>query len=242
MLPVLEKLLVLQHGDRQVRDITLALEALPREKESCDRDAARATQRLDAAQERRRDLERELKRLDGDILTKNGQITRYKTQQLETRKNEEYTALLHEIALAKKVIAEIEEHQLQLMEQMEALTEDLETAQAAHDVELKRIGKILATLDGRRDNLLQRRNELLQQRPHLLEGIEEDLLDRYDRLFQSKEGSAIVPIEHNICMGCHMKVTTQTVLQARAEKEMVTCSQCGRILYNDEDELLLQPR
>jgi len=80
----------------------------------------------------------------------------------------------------------------------------------------------------------------VQQRPRLIEGIEEDFLESYDRLFKSKEGSAIVSIENNVCMGCHMKVTTQTVLAARAEKEMISCSQCGRILYNDEDDLVLQ--
>ena len=240
MLPALERLLVLQHCDQHIRDVTLALEALPREKESCDRDAARAAQRLDIAQGRRRDLEKELKKLDGDILVKKEQINRYKTQQLQTRKNEEYTAFIHEIAVAEKTIAEIEERQLALMEEAEALSQDLETAQAAHDVELKRIGNILSTLDGRRENLLKRRDELVQQRPRLTEGIEEDFLERYDRLFKSKEGNAIVQIENNVCMGCHMKVTTQTVLAARAEKEMISCSQCGRILYNDEDALVLQ--
>lgn len=236
MLPELEKLLVLQHCDQQIRDATLALEALPREKESCDRDIAKATQRLDAAQAHRRELEKELKKLDGDILAKKEQINRYKTQQLETRKNEEYTAFLHEIAGAQKVILEIEERQLSVMEEMEALTQDLETAQAAHDVELKRIGKILSTFDGRRESFSKRREELMQQRLRLIEGIEEEALERYNRLFKSKEGRPIVPIENNICMGCHMKVTTQTVLAARAEKEMINCPQCGRILYNDEDE------
>lgn len=242
MLPALEKLIVLQHCDQQIRDVALALEALPREKDTCERDAAKAAQRLDAAQESRRQLEKELKKLDGDILAKKDQIARYKTQQLETRKNEEYAALLHEIDVATKIIGEIEERQLELMEKMDGLAQDLETAQAAHDVELKRIGKILSTLDGRRENLNKRREELLQQRPTLTEGIEEDLLDHYDRLFKSKGGSVIVPIENNVCMGCHMKVTTQTVLAARAEKEIISCSQCGRILYNDEDELVLQKK
>lgn len=242
MLPILEKLLVLQHCDQQVRDVHQALEALPKEKEACEQDAARATQRLHAAQESRRELEKELKKLDGDILIKQGQIARYKTQQLETRKNDAYAALLHEIEAAGKAILEIEEQQLGLMEQVDALAEKLETAQAAYDIELKRIGKILSTLDGRRENLLKRCEELMQQRPHLLEGLEEDCLEQYERLFRSKGGNPIVPIENNVCTGCHMKVTTQTVLAARAEKEMVHCSQCGRILYNDEDELVLQKK
>ena len=62
--------------------------------------------------------------------------------------------------------------------------------------------------------------------------IDEDLLDRFDRLFESKGDAAIVAIEHGICTGCHMKVTTATAMHARTGKEIVNCEQCGRILYD----------
>ena len=36
------------------------------------------------------------------------------------------------------------------------------------------------------------------------------------------------------CMGCHMKLTTQTAVRVKNEKEIVHCEQCGRILYYSE--------
>ncbi len=42
----------------------------------------------------------------------------------------------------------------------------------------------------------------------------------------------MVALEHDICTGCHMKVTTATAIHARAGKEIVSCEQCGRILYD----------
>ena len=240
MIAELEKLLILQHCDQQIRDVNHALQQLPQEKAACERELLTAERRLEEVRSRQRDLEMELKKLDGDILAKQDQIARYRTQQLQTRKNDEYAALNHEIAAGEKVIATIEERQIVLLEAAEPLALDVEIAQAAYAIELQRIGKVTGALEGQRENLLLRHEELLQERPRLTEGIEEDLLDRYDRLFKSKAGAAIVPIENNICTGCHMKVTTQTVLLARAEKEMISCSQCGRILYNDEDTLMLQ--
>ena len=57
-----------------------------------------------------------------------------------------------------------------------------------------------------------------------------DLLDTFNRLFANKT-EAVVPLEHEICMGCHMKVTTQIAVKVKGAREVVHCEQCGRILY-----------
>jgi predicted nucleic acid-binding Zn-ribbon protein len=56
-------------------------------------------------------------------------------------------------------------------------------------------------------------------------------LVRYERIFQSKGGNAVVSIEHEVCMGCHMKNTTTNVHRAKLAREVVYCDQCGRMLY-----------
>jgi len=76
--------------------------------------------------------------------------------------------------------------------------------------------------------------ELEGERPLFTEGVEEDLLDRYNRLFKSKNGIALVTVEHGVCAGCHMQVNTQTILEVKAEKEIIGCPQCGRILYEPQ--------
>ena len=69
-------------------------------------------------------------------------------------------------------------------------------------------------------------------RAKLAGGIDEDLLGRYERLFASKGDVAVVPVEHEVCMGCHMKITTQTAVRVKGEREIVGCEQCARILYH----------
>ena len=80
-------------------------------------------------------------------------------------------------------------------------------------------------------NIETRLQELEKERKELAEKMDEDLLDRFEGLFASKGDSAIVGIEHGVCTGCHMKLTTATVKDAEAGKEIVNCEQCGRILY-----------
>jgi len=76
--------------------------------------------------------------------------------------------------------------------------------------------------------------ELDAERAKLGEGIDEDLLYQYNKLFVNKGGLAIVALEHETCMGCHMKLTTQTAVRVKGSKEILNCEQCGRILYYAE--------
>ncbi|HEX4666996.1 MAG TPA: C4-type zinc ribbon domain-containing protein, partial [Chthoniobacterales bacterium] len=76
-----------------------------------------------------------------------------------------------------------------------------------------------------------RLEELKKEREDLAAKVEEDLLDRFNRLFVSKGDAAVVALEHDVCTGCHMKVTTATSVRVRGGKEIVSCEQCGRILY-----------
>jgi len=234
MLPQIEKLLTLQDRDQKLRAVLTEIAALPGEKVAREREMKAADDRLDAARGRQRELEVERKKLEVEVKTKQDQIARYKNQQLETRKNDEFTALRHEIEMAEKFIIELEDRELLLMEEAENLKPALQAAQIAHDEEQKKVRSHMASLDARRVNLASRQTELEAERSVATQGIDEDLLDRYNRLFKSKVGVALVTVEHGVCSGCHMQVNIQTHLEVRAEKEIIGCPQCGRILYEPQ--------
>jgi hypothetical protein len=234
MLSQIEKLLTLQNRDQKLRAVLNEIAALPGEKAARERELKAADTRLETARSRQREIEIERKKLEIEVQAKQTQIARYKNQQLETRKNEEFSALRHEIEIAEKLIIEIEDRELALMEEAEALKPSLQAAQEAHVAEKKKVESHMASLVTRRENLASRQAELEAERSAASEGIEEDLLDRYTRLFRSKDGLALVTVEHGVCSGCHMQVNTQTYLEVRAEKEIVGCPQCGRILYEPQ--------
>ena len=234
MLPSIEQLLTLQDRDQKLRAVLTEIAALPEEKAARDRELKTADERLEAARSRQHEIEIERKKLEVEVKAKQDQISRYKNQQLETRKNEEFSALRHEIEMAEKMIVELEDRELVLMEEAESLKPALLAAQEAHVAEKKKVESHMASLVTRRENLESRKAELEAERPRFTEGVDEDLLDRYNRLFKSKNGIALVTVEHEVCTGCHMKVTHQAILEVKAEKEIIGCPQCGRILYEPQ--------
>jgi len=234
MLPEIEKLLTLQDRDQKLRAVLNEIASLPAEKAARDRELKAADDRLEAAKSRQKEIEVERKKLEVEVKAKQDQIARYRNQQLETRKNEEFSALKHEIENGEKAVTELEDKELLLMEEAESLKPALQAAQEAHAEEKKKVESHMASLTTRRDNLEARKKELESERPRFTDGIDEDLLDRYERLFKTKNGLALTTVEHETCAGCHMKVNTQTVLEVRAEKEIIGCPQCGRILYEPQ--------
>lgn len=231
MTETIADLLALQDKDQRLRTLRTELEALPAEKAAKERLIAEAAARLEAARARSREIEVQKKSLEVEAAAKREQIARYRTQQMQTRKNEEFTALAHEIEGAEKVVTEIEDRELVLMEEAEALRPQIAAAEQTYQSEKLKYDGQIAVLGDKAENLKSRIAELEAARVTAAAAVEEDLLDRYDRLFRTKGGTAVVALEHDVCTGCHMKVMTQTTVELRGEKSIVSCPQCGRILY-----------
>ena len=231
MLEAIEKLLAIQDKDQRIRTFRIELAALPKEKAAKERLIAEAAARLDNARSRAKEIEVQKKSLEVEAAAKRGQIDRYKTQQTQTRKNEEFSALAHEIEAAEKVIIQLEDKEIDLMEEAESLKPEITAAEQTHAADKTKYEGQIANLVEKEGNLTARIAEMESARQQAVSDIEEDLLGLYDRLFQTKNATAIVALEHEVCTGCHMKVTAQTSVELRAEKSIVSCPQCGRILF-----------
>ena len=227
----LEKLLVLQDRDQKIRQIGMEIETLPQQRKNLEAQLAATVASLESLKHRARQLEVDRKKLELDVGTRQSSISRLKTQQYETRKNDEFQAMGHEIERYEKEIVQLEDQELELMEQADKLRAEIsaveKTAAAARDS----VHRQLADLEEKSKTLQTRLEQLKTEREQLARSIDEDVRDRYERLFASKGDAAVVAVEHGVCTGCHMKVTTATAVRAKSGSELVSCEQCGRILY-----------
>ena len=235
MLETIEKLLILQDRDRKIHRVQQELAHISPERESLRAKAAATQNQLDAAKNRVKQVESERKRLELDVETKKTQIEKYANQQLQTRKNEEYRALAHEIDACKADITKIEDQEIELMEQAEAAQKEVARATQEAAAAKKLVDEQVAQLNQREENLKKELVELQSGRAELASAVDETARNRYERLLKGKGDNVVVGIEHGVCGGCHMKLQQQLVVACRAQKEIVTCTTCGRILYYSRD-------
>ena len=227
--------MVLQERDRRLSELRKALEHIPleenRAKEHLDGDLHEVEEATGAL----RQCEVDIKKVELDIETRRTTIKRLLQQQFETRKNDEYQALAHEVARYKEQVDELETRELELMEKLDECRARLDRANEALARTQALVDGELAQLSERRANIEAQIAELEADREKLAEEIPGDVLPLYSRLLVSKSGVALSPVTpEGQCGGCHMKLVASTLIKARAGQEIVQCENCARILVPEE--------
>lgn len=235
MLESIEKLLILQDRDRRIRRLRGELSHIEPERQALRAKAVENQNALETARSRVKHIETERKALELEVEAKKQQISRYLNQQLQTRKNEEYRALTHEIDTCKAEIFKIEDREIALMEDAEAAQKEVARSTQAVN-EARKLGEDqTAHLGSREQNLQKELAELEANRDELAAEVDESARARYERLVKSKGENVVVGVQHGVCGGCHMRLPAQVLVTCQAQQELVACTNCGRILYYTRD-------
>jgi uncharacterized protein len=228
----LEQLLILQDREQKIRQIQIEIETVPLRRKSLEAQLAESKASVETLRQRVRQAEVDRKKLELDVGTRAESVSRLKTQQYQTRKNDEFQAIGHEIERYENEIRKIEDDELELMVLADKIKADLAAEETKAAATRDSIARQTADLDEKSKALESQLQGLTTERSNLATKIDEDLLAGFERLFKSKGDAAVVAIEHGVCTGCHMKVTTATAAGVKAGKEIVSCENCGRILYD----------
>lgn len=231
ILPAVTQLLVIQDRDRKLRQLKTELKNAPLERKEFDARLSAASAALDAAKLKAREIEVKRKELENEVRARTDRINKYEQQKLETKKNEEYRAYDHAIESLKTEIAGIEDKEMELMEAAELQKPVIAAAEKENVATKAQVLSQSADLDAKVKAFEAQVIEIQTDRARLAADVEEELLDEFQRLFDKKEGHAVVALENEICQGCHVKAQTHIVHSVRSGKEVTTCLNCGRILY-----------
>ena len=231
MLPVISQLLVLQDRDRKLRQLKLELKRAPLERKDMESRAAGTTSTLEAAKLKAKEIEVKRKELENEVGTHRQRINKYQQQKLETKKNEEYQAITHAIGTIEKEITALEDRELELMEAAETQRPIIASAEKEAAATKAQVERQFADLDAKVKAIDTQMQEVQAERAKLAADVEEDLLDTYQRLFDTKDAQAVVALTNEICQGCHVKSQTHVIHAVKAGKAVTTCLYCGRILY-----------
>lgn len=231
MLDEIRALLVLQDRDRRLLRLDEDLQKLPRDEERARKQLAGDEAALKKAHDALMAAELIVKKHEMDAQTRRTTVTRLKLQQFETRKNEEFQALAHEIARYEKDVDQLETTELESMEEVDRLRAEQAQAEAALAKTRVLVDEDLAKIAERGERIRAERAELVAERARAAAEAPEDLLPLYDRLMKSKNGMALAPLAEGKCQGCHMKLIPSTVVAVQGGKELTRCEDCGRILY-----------
>lgn len=230
--PQIEKLLVVQDRDTKVRKIEQELARLPKERAELENRIASEQEEIGAAAEALKAKEVERNELDAEVQSKEAAIKRFRNQQLEVKKNDEYRALTHEIEQAQAAIADLEEREIGLMLEIDTARGTYESEKARIEERIAGERERIAKLDERAANLESAAGEARAELEKARGDVDPEYLRHYDRVKQiAKRPPFVVPVEDHKCGGCHLRVSNEVSRGAVESGEPHFCDQCARMVY-----------
>lgn len=227
----LDQLLVLQERDGKRLAFEQQLKSIPRDIATIEGKIAAEKAAIEAAKSEWHALESKKKQLEIEIGTAEDKIGKYKTQQNQVRKNDEYQALTHEIATTEATVSKLEEEEIGVMLAIDEAKKRFAAAEAILKTNIKGHEAKIAVLKEREKNLLLDVQSAQEAVAKAREAVPVPQLKIYDRIAVKPGHPVCVPVTGARCGGCHLKVSANVELEARKLEQVTTCDQCGRVVY-----------
>lgn len=230
--PQIEKLLIVQDRDIALQKVEQELARIPQERVKIEALIESEKQNIEAASQSLKAKEVLRHELDTEVQARESDIARFKNQQLEVKKNDEYRALTQQIEQAEAEISTLEEREIELMLEIDSTRESFESEKATIE---KRITDQHAQIEllGEREQHLKA--SIQSAETALAEarvGVETNYIEHYDRVKKlAKRAPYVVPIQNHKCGGCHLRVSNEVARGAMDAGEPHFCDQCARMVY-----------
>ncbi len=228
---VLARLGQLQEVDLRLDKIRRTRDQVPERITRLEAELAKETAALAADEEKLRALEAQKVEAEQSIVADAERLKLAEHRLISIKTVREYQAAKRELDFAKKAGSLREEEigrttaQIDELEKaVEARREALAARQGTAEREIADLKAELARVDSQVAVEAAERNRLV-------EGVDRDLLRRYDQIRSRRQGLAVVEARGGACSGCRMAIPPQIYIEVQRNGEIVACPNCQRILY-----------
>jgi predicted nucleic acid-binding Zn-ribbon protein len=228
----LEKLIALQNLDTTIRKLEKELEAIPQRRAEIEGEFDQRAFEIRGLENRRDEAKHARARLENEAMVERGRAERAERNLMSSKKQDEYTAAIREADAARKQISTLE---TQILEQMESL----EQAEAALSERAEEIATLNSDREARLkafDEVTTRQSEQLvvarKERDQVFANLPKAMSTMYSRISaRIRDGVAVAEARNRSCTACFMSLRPQVMAEIRRGEEILTCDNCGRILY-----------
>jgi uncharacterized protein len=229
------KLLDVQKLDIQIAKLDKEKGKITKELDDINTHYKQALVELEKGKEKVKKLKVGIKSVEIKLETHLERVKKLESQQSLVKTNQEYKALDKEILDTKANVALEEEEMLKRMEEIEGATNLTGEQESKAKQEQNLVAEKESEINSRISDIKLKIDDLKKVRDKKAESVEKRLLRVYNRIFKNKKFPALVPIVHQACQGCHIKVPPSVEAQARRREKIVTCENCARILYHQNE-------
>jgi len=197
--------------------------------EESESSIAKLQEKIEAAEQRRREIE-------GELADELGRLKERQSKMMQVQTNREYQSLLKEIEDGKRSNKAREEEIVQLMETIEADTKIIDEQTGSSEADKKALSKSTKEAQKFANAIEKKKKGILKKRDSMAQKIKTPVLRKYDMLRERRNGKAIVPVTKGVCQGCFMSIPPQQFNDILRGDKMLNCPTCQRILYHQPEK------
>ncbi len=236
MEPNLERLIRLQELSLAIEELRKKLVAIPGRSQEMEQSLAHHRADVAKGRDELAGVQKERRKLEGDLAAVETKIGKYQTQLMEVKTNKEYTAMLHEIETVKAERGTLETRILQSMESADGLEHSIRAKETALAEEQKRVEAGLAALREEEKAVSTEKARLEEDRRRLEGEIPPDLVAEFFRILKGRGGLAVVRVVAGLCRGCSVRIQPRVFQLVRRNEVLLRCDSCKRFLYYLEEK------
>ena len=244
-----EKIVILrklQELDRQLAHYRRMKEFEPKRLAGEEAQVAAEEARLAGLGDKHGHVQRDISRKELDIKIRQEKVNRLKSQMLSASTNKEYQAFLKEVSLEEVEKHRVEDELLEMMISTESYAAEEAATKKAIAESRKGLETVRAEVKAALVEAATREGEIAKSRDSVAAELDPDSLRRYDGLFRTRGGEAVINATFEpggggeegqyLCRGCFMPLTHQMINLLIIGKEIINCKSCGRILYIEDNK------
>jgi len=229
--PDLKAVIEVQQLDREVAELSGLIDSLPAQIQTLQ---SQLDDFIHTHEERKKRLAANLKErkdLEGEIKSVQEKIAKHKDQLYQVKTNEQYRAMLKEIEGEEGNVRNIEDQILEKMIESEDLQKHVQEAAARLEGEKARVAAEIKHLQDERQKDLDERASQQSRRNELAGTLSDSVLALYERIRTHRTGAAVAEVRNGLCTACNVLLRPQAYNEVRRNDAVLTCENCGRILY-----------
>jgi uncharacterized protein len=229
--PELKSIIELQQVDNTIAELSAQINTLPAQVQTLESQLHEYIDRLEGRKQRLLNNQKERKDLEGDIKEIQARISKHRDQLYEVKTNEQYKAMLHEIAGEEANVHKIEDQILEKMMEADELQGPIREAEAHLAEEKSRVAAETTRLKSLQQADIEERDKHQKRRVELAGSLSENLLQTYERVRGGRGGVAVAEVRSGFCTACHVALRPQLYNEVRSNETLIACESCSRILY-----------
>ena len=155
----------------------------------------------------------------------------YQKKLKEVKKDKELTALSMENELRKEQI-QYDNNEIERYNGIkESLLEKLSDKESAFKEFESQLTEAEKSMKIQLETIEKSKKKIYQERETLIASMDKKIYSFYGKIRRWAKETTAVPVKNGACYGCYMKLNDQTYLEVLKSEDIITCPNCGRLLY-----------